>query len=890
MKISGGSSKRTVTGNFGGHSRSEVVDFSAAGVVNASKALPLHAQIGKDVRRLLRAPIVEGAICFISISYLVLVLVDLVIDEMECSCSVLELEDWVEQGALHISNGSSACRDRLAEGGPACLSLSFVEEKTRMAVTVDVIFLGFFLLEICLRLVGEGLEYLHSVINSVDLVVILAGFGLDLSFLIGGSSTSFALVRLGRVIRVARVVNTLHRISKSSRKLKRIRSRVIKTVDSPPTCNWHAAAVIGKSLVRGAVLQEGSSDSFRNPVLKAMSRRSVRRSSFEDAGTSTSRARWELTSSTVASVDAIAREHRVSDTEEDKVQNASSAVYMPRLPFQLSPQLPFQLSPQRDSKAVHYACFLSHVKSESSADARYVQHMLQMLLKADVYLDSSNLTDLRLLFSEGVLNSDVVVLLASASVLSSPWVLLELWCASQNEVPVVVFYKPDFSAMAARRFLQRFISDLPIANPGALEELRSKLKDFGPHIGFADDPEGDLAGFTATIAEVLNLDEVVQAIQEAELLALIDEDNAAGSVGTDSFLPRQRLGKKLEAAGHLAFYPSGTDTSILVSLTALTDIMAHRTRRTLTWERHKVEGELDEDNSKLCLWLRHWWNRVFSRRKQAEGLSKLLLTFDATDKTASRVARYLQYALQIKLRGPVVIDSSASPMSETGGHSPLASALELREDMIELLDNGVRQAEAVLVVQTANTLLRPLTVMQIYEALRIGKPLICVHVAGGGYDFRSAKETLKDLRVHINREYPGSFHAMRSVLHMRGSSWQTLTDVLSLHVPNTISLSFQAGSSQAMCDALIEEIAERRNTLLERYKELSVEDRVNQAVLASREEDGRRRSVQRSWRSAVNAVTAVNRMREEKDEVGKSKTNRGRSVPVVALSGIDATV
>ena len=78
-----------------------------------------------------------------------------------------------------------------------------------------------------------------------------------------------------------------------------------------------------------------------------------------------------------------------------------------------------------------YAAFLSHKKAEAAAEARYLNDMLQLLLSTDIFLDSSNLGDLRALYEDGLAQAECVVLIASASVLHSPWCLMELHEAAQ---------------------------------------------------------------------------------------------------------------------------------------------------------------------------------------------------------------------------------------------------------------------------------------------------------------------------------------------------------------------------------------------------------------------------------------------------------------------------
>eukprot|EP00966_Prymnesium_polylepis_P105782 2449783-Prymnesium_polylepis.1 len=83
-----------------------------------------------------------------------------------------------------------------------------------------------------------------------------------------------------------------------------------------------------------------------------------------------------------------------------------------------------------------YACFLSHYKLEAASDARYMHDMLRKMLKSPVFLDSSALSDLRNLITEGVHRSDCLVLLATKGVLSRPWCLIELLETERRGIPV----------------------------------------------------------------------------------------------------------------------------------------------------------------------------------------------------------------------------------------------------------------------------------------------------------------------------------------------------------------------------------------------------------------------------------------------------------------------
>ena len=70
-------------------------------------------------------------------------------------------------------------------------------------------------------------------------------------------------------------------------------------------------------------------------------------------------------------------------------------------------------------------------------EARHVQVALEKMLGAPVFLDSDDLSDLRLLLSDHVHNSDVMILFQTKGVLTRPYCLLELYQALQSQVPIV---------------------------------------------------------------------------------------------------------------------------------------------------------------------------------------------------------------------------------------------------------------------------------------------------------------------------------------------------------------------------------------------------------------------------------------------------------------------
>ena len=80
---------------------------------------------------------------------------------------------------------------------------------------------------------------------------------------------------------------------------------------------------------------------------------------------------------------------------------------------------------------------MSHYKIESASDCRYLHDVLCKMLRAPIYYDSSTLSDLRTLFTEGVHQSDCIVLVATRGVLTRPWCLLELLEATRKKIPIL---------------------------------------------------------------------------------------------------------------------------------------------------------------------------------------------------------------------------------------------------------------------------------------------------------------------------------------------------------------------------------------------------------------------------------------------------------------------
>ena len=93
---------------------------------------------------------------------------------------------------------------------------------------------------------------------------------------------------------------------------------------------------------------------------------------------------------------------------------------------------------RRTSRPKKFAAFLSHCKADAAMEARYLQGEMERGVNdgRSIFLDSDDLRDLTQL-QQHVRDSDVLVLLQSANVLSRPYCVLELVTAIEAGVPVL---------------------------------------------------------------------------------------------------------------------------------------------------------------------------------------------------------------------------------------------------------------------------------------------------------------------------------------------------------------------------------------------------------------------------------------------------------------------
>ena len=137
--------------------------------------------------------------------------------------------------------------------------------------------------------------------------------------------------------------------------------------------------------------------------------------------------------------------------------------------------------PSAGGEARQYRAFVSHMKAEAAMEARFVQSEIETISGRCCFLDSDDLKDLSQL-TKHVRDSEVLVLVQTKSVLTRPWVLIELVTAVRAGIPIVGVSldgrkDAEYSHDAARDLLLNLDERLDQMTPGAAAALREQAVD-----------------------------------------------------------------------------------------------------------------------------------------------------------------------------------------------------------------------------------------------------------------------------------------------------------------------------------------------------------------------------------------------------------------------------
>jgi len=447
-----------------------------------------------------------------------------------------------------------------------------------------------------------------------------------------------------------------------------------------------------------------------------------------------------------------------------------------------------------------YACFLSHYKVEAGSDARYFNDLLHRMLQCRVFLDSAELDDLRKLFTEGLHQSDVVVLLCTKGLLTRPWCLLELYEARRYGIPVipVVMSGRGFSMKEASHFLRNLETELERENPGAIGVIQEFLDPGVTFRTFADSvmlalgmhpgvPPPNAARRALTTRKFVQSSRTM-AVASVKRISKVQPPSVPPPAASP-VIDEATKNWMIHDENVLHFNPFGTDNQVLADTTDIISRMAQLTGRSLRWHkprRSKKSLEISKRASRRV----SMFSRKGSARQSGSGKEYAAFISYYRDEGGPH-ARLLHMRLEEAIKGRVFLDATANVLS-----------------IEQIVTQGVAKSEAIVFVQTKNVLTRPWCLLELYEAIRLGVPIIPIHVADGGYDFAKAKALLEDLSK-IDEVNPGGHAVLIEQLEQRELSLEDMQSTLATTLPNIIAVHFNPAGSDNHQNAVISDVVNK---------------------------------------------------------------------------------
>lgn len=132
---------------------------------------------------------------------------------------------------------------------------------------------------------------------------------------------------------------------------------------------------------------------------------------------------------------------------------------------------------------------------------------------------------------------------------------------------------------------------------------------------------------------------------------------------------------------------------------------------------------------------------------------------------------------------------------------------------------SLHRSRALLLVLSARVLERPWVLLEVYEALTLNLPIVCVNIAGGGYAFDKAAAYLANIETELERRDPSAMRELREKLCKRGVSLADLQARLSARIPSIIAVPFDPANScsEHHLQAVAHELIDRRTVATKRF-------------------------------------------------------------------------
>ena len=410
-----------------------------------------------------------------------------------------------------------------------------------------------------------------------------------------------------------------------------------------------------------------------------------------------------------------------------------------------------------------YACFLSHYKWEAGTDAALLHaellNAMPGLSPEQLFLDSNNLDNLDNLPGY-VVGSDCVVLLLTANVLKRPYVLLELYTATEANIPLVILQMDSGHAGKAGE-IASFLRDFPAwceRHPECGDVLK-KLPRWPPQEG----PAG--IGISPT--------EMQQVLQKG--LRVRDEKDTVGKrwdlVRKSSIRASQKgwAAAIRDARTVLSFNSQASDTVKQTQMAALTKAIV-----TTACPENRMLQALNDFSASATLTEIH-----------LEAAKSIRIIHDGQPDALEQVR-----ALRTWLTEHTDLEDDQLLAMSDGHTSPAGTGVESADSAAGRVIATIRAGDvaAVILLQTASVLYDPECLAVLHTALTADIKLIPVRLCFAEpekdplhYDFEQQHAHIADLGEGLSKA------AMNTLEQLTLANTDDVSKTLSSHVPNAIS-------------------------------------------------------------------------------------------------------
>ena len=275
-------------------------------------------------------------------------------------------------------------------------------------------------------------------------------------------------------------------------------------------------------------------------------------------------------------------------------------------------------------------------------------------------------------------------------------------------------------------------------------------------------------------------------------------------------------------ASSIGWVPHGTDNQVLASALDLADRMAELTSRTLRWEGRDHSGMVGSP-------------RLLSPPRVVAAAREQLSRSVPAEASTGRRRRWWggggAAVAEVSLAEPSLTQAveddgfavfishhrAAAGSDARFLHAQLERALGRRcffdgrdaDDINLIIEEGLGRSKALLLLQTKDVLTRPWVLLECYEAVRRGLPVVTVRLDGRDYDYDDARNLLANLRTELPLRNPGALADLEARAGMLGVDVGTIQSTLAATLPHLISAEYDPAGSDNQVNAALRDIVDR---------------------------------------------------------------------------------